>query len=200
MNVYSLLFLLLCTLFSCQLRIDNTQENAVTALDTTIAINPPAIVDTIPALQRVESGYYTMLASGNAPPAISGAYSGSAVYSRTNIPILSDRGIAGRIKAEISLLHSQGLIRILKIYAAEYDLKAPVYPLLPYAEFEQRLPPDSVAATYYIASGSEYVCRRGEMQIVSNNDQTVTGRLEGMFFSERGDSLLIKVNFKAAKQ
>jgi hypothetical protein len=191
---------LLCFLCACKLRIDNPQdiqdENQPEITEENI---PQIVIDSIPPLDEVETGRYAMQISGNAPASVKGFLRGSASFARTNTPILNANGLGGKIRGEIRMSYNQDLIRVLKVYFADEVNGINSYALLPYEEFKERLPLDSIASTYSVASGFQFSSREGSLQIISNTDQMLSGKLLGTFFSEKGDSLVINIHFKAVK-
>lgn len=191
----------LCFLCACQLRIDKPQDiQDKIQPEKTDNITPQVVIDSIPPLDEIETGRYAMRISGNGPSSVKGFLLGNASFARTDTPVLNAKGLGGKIRGEIRMSYSQGLIRVFKVYFADEVNGTNSYALLPYEEFKERLPLDSVASTYSIASGFQFNSRKGSLQIISNDAQLLTGKFLGTFFSEKGDSLVITTHFKAVKE
>jgi len=151
----------------------------------------------LPPMSEVRPGYYAMLISGNTESFVPGLYKGEATLTNTNTPIINGRGIRGSIQKELDFLYTQGVIRKLSVFFKSSEPKVNNYPLLTYSDFRERLPEDSVSATYTISSNYRFESQEGRLEIHSLNDTLVEGVLSGTFVSERQDTVDITVHFKA---
>lgn len=159
--------------------------------------DPTAPIETLPPMSDIRQGYYAMLVTGSVSSFIKGLYRGEATFADTNTPLI---GTDGNIRKEISFLYSYGLIRKLKIYSGDPNIIVQSYPLVPYAYFKSNLPEDSVSATYIIASNYQFRSKQGKLEIYDVSSSIVKGSLEGSFFTDRGDSINVSINFKAVKE
>lgn len=184
---------------ACQLRIDNQQRTLGYSEDS-VATTPSIVEDSLPPMSEIRRGYYAMLVTGKSSSFIKGLYRGEATFANTSTPIINSSGIRGNIKKEFSFLYSQGLIRKLKIYFSGEPAGEQNYPLLPYEKFKKSVPKDSVAATYIIASNYLFDSRQGRVELHSVNENQVQGTLNGSFVSDRGDSIQVRLNFKAIRE
>lgn len=203
MNIHSLVIfvLLSCCLLSCKLRIDNQpQEQETYSSPEPIEPSVPETESTLPPMSEIRPGYYAMLVTGNASTFVKGLYRGEATFASTNTPVIDAGGIKGNIKQELSFLYSQGLIRKLKVYFSKAQPEVQNYPLLTYSSFRNRLPEDSVSATYIIASNYQFESVKGRLEIHKLNERQIEGVLKGNFRSERGDSIQVNLNFKAIRE
>lgn len=203
MNIHSFAFLiiLLCCLASCKLRIDNRPEEQETDFGSNYGDpSTPPVLDELPPLEKVSQGTYALLVNGKVSPFLKGIYRGEATFANTNTPVINANGISGNVKRELSFLYSQGLIRKMKIYFSSPQLEVRDYPLLSYSNFRKRLPEDSVAATYSIASNYYFESEQGSLEIHKLSEQQMEGAFFGNFISERGDTIQVSVNFKAIRE
>lgn len=207
MKIHSLVILLLlsCCLLSCKLRIDNQPQEQEQEQETESNPEPiepavPVTEPTLPPMSEIRQGNYAMLVTGNASTFVKGLYRGEATFANTNTPVVDAEGIRGNIRNEMSFLYSQGLIRKLNVYFVQGQPIARNYPLMPYSEFRNRLPEDSVSATYIIASNYQFESVEGRLEIHKLSEQQIEGLLKGSFRSEKGDSLQVSLNFKAIRE
>lgn len=201
MSIQSFVFFatLVFSFTACQLRIDNQQQVLNTTEDT-VETTPPVLQDSLPPMSEIQRGYFAMLATGKTSSFIRGLYQGEATFADTNTPIMNSSGVQGNIRKEISFLYSQGLIRKLKIYFADNLPSEQTYPLLAYDDFRRTIPEDSVAATYIIASNYLFDSYQGRVELHNVSENLVQGVLNGSFTSDRGDTLQVKLNFKAIRE
>jgi hypothetical protein len=192
-------FILALSFTACQLRMDNRQQDEDTN-DNVSETPAPVVEKTLPTMREVRLGYFAMLVTGNASSYKKGLFQGEATFSNTSTPVINSTGVRGNIKKEISFLYSQGLIRKLKIHFVNAQLGVQTYPLISYANFRNTLPEDSVAATYIIASNNFFDSYEGQLEIHNLSENLVQGMLKGLFVSERADSIMIQMNFKAIKE
>lgn len=201
MSIQSFVFFatLVFSFTACQLRIDNQQQVLNTTEDT-VETTPPVLQDSLPPMSEIQRGYFAMLATGKTSSFIRGLYQGEATFADTNTPIMNSSGVQGNIRKEISFLYSQGLIRKLKIYFADNLPREQTYPLLAYDDFRKTIPEDSVTATYIIASNYLFDSYQGRVELHNVSENLVQGVLNGSFTSDRGDTLQVKLNFKAIRE
>jgi len=201
MSIQSLVFFttLVFSFTACQLRIDNQQQVLNTTEDT-VETAPPILNDSLPPMSEIQRGYFAMLATGKTTSFIRGLYQGEATFADTNTPIMNSSGVQGNIRKEISFLYSQGLIRKLKIYFADNLPSERTYPLLAYDDFRRTIPEDSVTATYIIASNYSFDSYQGQVELHNVSENLVQGVLDGSFTSDKGDTVQVKLNFKAIRE
>ncbi len=202
MSIHPHIFLLLlCCLASCKLKFDNQEKNRQSdnTSDTDIyPALPPE--EKLPPMDEIRKGTYAILVTGNTSSFIRGLYQGEATFSSTNTPVIHAGSIRGNIRKELSFLYSQGLIRKLNVYFSEPQLDTQSYPLITYSGFRDRLPRDSVAATYTIASNYQFESSEGRLEVLRMNEGQIDGKLEGSFVSSQGDSIYVSINFRAVQE
>jgi len=192
-------FILALSFTACQLRMDNRQQDEDTN-DNNSETPAPVVQKALPPMSEVKRGYFAMLVTGKASSFTKGLYQGEATFSDTTTPVINSIGVRGNIKKEISFLYSQGLISKLKIYFVDAQLSVQSYPLISYTNFRNTLPADSVAATYIIASNNIFDSYEGQLEIHDLSENLIQGMLNGLFVSERADSIKIQMNFKAIRE